>query len=631
MNIGYRYSFFLLLLLSPFIYAMFFTFPLGDDFGRALSANGLFDWYGGFHDLGLKWMRWSGRYTHHFLVIFLGDAVMSRAGYGLVCSSILSLYGIALFGIFRHIASTMRLQEHLFLALAGVVTIVTGHPALNITYYLVTDTLGIGIGNAMVLMFIYALCRLWHLPSPMRKDTAFALFCGIFAIGCYEHAALATLFSAIVALWMAHTAKHPQTDRFMLVARIVLFFFLASFFAPGNFKRQRKRDVTLERMLEQLLFASRDWASIMWQGMQSHFALYGIAVGLATRLTPRPGAHPIATPAMVATGVVALCATSAGIVVVHALSDAPVMSTHKLPASIQLLSGIAFSYIALACLGKIKGTTRKLPSSLILLPLLAVFGLSANTLTTARNILNGEIALFAATMTDRISVLTSSQQQEVRLAPLAHSPFPASLADPVPASITDWPAADIAKLYNQQMVITAAATPQEAYVLSTASGATLQWQHLPSSDIYVTLTTLTPGPNATYREHWLFVRTHVPAPRLNAMVLPVAPDYLSMPLVRHYRESLFAGDTFARRALHGWFALNRPLTLQLADSAAPELIAVDAPIRNVDATPAHNASIAVDTTMPIYAAPLGIAGRAMDALFVSIDGTTYQRIATPGL
>ena len=117
------------LLLLPFLYAMFFTFPLGDDFGRAVLANGLFDWQGGLRDLGLNWMHWSGRYTHLFLVVFLGDAVMTRAGYGMVCLGVLSLYGIALHGIFRHIAAGARPQERLFLTLIAVLALASGHQA----------------------------------------------------------------------------------------------------------------------------------------------------------------------------------------------------------------------------------------------------------------------------------------------------------------------------------------------------------------------------------------------------------------------------------------------------------------------------------------------------------------------
>ena len=509
------------LLLLPFVYAMFFAFPFADDFGRALLADGLFDWRGGLQDAGRHWLLWSGRYTHHFLVVFLGDAVMTRAGYGAVCLGVFSLYGVALFGIFSQVAAAARLQDRLFFTLASLAALASGHPALNITFYVVTDALGLGIGNAMVFMFVFALCRIWHLPIPRRRDIAFAVFCSVFAVGCYEHAAIAAFVAAALATWMAYRCGHPHRRVYLLIAGITLFFLLVSFLAPGNFNRKRIRDVTWDRMAEQLLLAGRDWSVIALGALYSHFALLALFLGLTVTPRTRSDLRAIAPVQMAAAGLLAFVALSAGIVVVHALSDVRVIDTPKLPASIQLLLGAVLAWVLVACAGKLRTRAGRAPVIVLVLPLMLLFAASANTLATVRSIFTGQLDAYAADMAQRQAVLGAARNEDVKLAPLKVCPFPACPGEPVPASSSIWPANYIAGLYGQRSVVTAAPDASRAYAAIPANPP-MAWTRIPDSDFDAAYAAVDPGPNLTYRDVWVFVRAarSVPAPSMSVITEP---------------------------------------------------------------------------------------------------------------
>ena len=567
------------LLLLPFVYAMFFAFPFGDDFGRALLANGLFDLYGGLKDLGRQWMLWSGRYTHHFLVVFLGDAVMTRTGYGAVCLGAFSLYGVALFGIFSQIAAGARLQDRLFLTLVSLAALAAGHSALNITFYVVTDALGLGIGNAMVLMFVFALCRIWHLPALRRRDIAFAAFCSVFAVGCYEHAAIAALVAAALATWMAYRCGHPHRRAYLLIAGVTAFFLLVSFLAPGNFNRKRIRDVTWDRMAEQLLLAGRDWSAIALGALYSHFALLALALGLAVTPRARGDVRAIGPAKMAAAGLLAFVALSAGIVFVHSLSDVRVTDTPKLPASIHLLLGVVLAYVLVACAGKLRIRLGRAPAIVLVLPLMILFAASANTLATVRSIFTGQLDAYAAGMVQRQAVLGAARNEDVRLAPLKVCPFPACPGEPVPTDSSAWPAYYIAGLYEQRSVVTAAPDASRAYAAVPANPA-MPWTGIPGSEFDAAYATIDPGPNATYRDIWVFVRAArpLPAPSLSVVTEP-------------------------QRAL-SWVR-------------RPRLMPVE---------PENPANAAGSTAL--YGAPLRIGDPAeISAVYVSFDGVNYHRLS----
>ena len=376
MTFGFRYSLLAGALLAPFAYAAYFAFPFGDDFARSFLAHGLFDAIGGLHDMVWNWRHWSGRYTHHFLTVFLGDAVLTRAGYGTLCLSVMALYGVALHGIAGALVPQSRPADRLFIALAGLAALACGHEALNITYYVATDALGIGVGNGFTLVFVWALCRLWHLPEARKRDLAFAAAAGVLAIGCYEHAALACCTAAAAAAWLAHRSGHPHRRAFFLVAGIALAFLLVSFLAPGNFARQRIRDVGEARIAAQLLAAGRDWLAVAPGALATHFALFAAFLGLAISPRTRPGLAAAPAARIAATGLAAFVAASAAIVLVHALSDVRATDLPKLPASIHLLLGIPLGFLAIACGEPLRARLPRLPAWALALAMLAAFAAS---------------------------------------------------------------------------------------------------------------------------------------------------------------------------------------------------------------------------------------------------------------
>jgi len=608
MRIHYGYSVALAALLLPFAYAMFFAFPLADDFGRAVLAHGLFDWVGGLHDLVWHWLHWSGRYTHHFLAVFLGDAVLTRAGYGAVCLGVFSLHGVALYGIFSQLAAGARRQERAFLTLASLAALAAGHEALNSTYYIVTDALGLGIGNAMVLMFIFALCRIWHLPALRRRDLAFALFCSAFAVGCYEHAAIAACVAAALALWMAWRCGHPHRNAYARIFGATVFFLLVSFLAPGNFSRQRIRAVTPDRILAQLLTAGRDWVAIAWSALSTHFAVLALFLGLSVTPRTRDGMQAVPRGQLVLAGLAGFIAVSAGIVTVHALSDVRATDIPKLPASIHLLLGAVLTYVLIGCAGTLRARLERVPAILLLLPLFLLFAASANTIATFRSLLTGQLDAYASIMTQRIAVIRATRNEDVRLAPLQNCPFPACLAEPIPASGATWPAAYIAALYAKRSVLTAPADESRAFA-SFLARPSAAWTRLPGSGIDAVYAALDPGPNATYRDGWIFVRAARPAspPAMNVLVVPRTPwGYLPAGFESARRAELFGAASFSLTAQHAFFG----------SLHTPRL----APVPVGDAAGSGVAAA-------LLGAPLGLADPAdVIAVFVSLDGSRYDRL-----
>jgi hypothetical protein len=294
---------------------------------------------------------------------------------------------------------------------------------------------------------------------------------------------------------------------------------------------------------------------------------------------------------------------SAGIVLVHALSDVRVTATPKLPASVHLLGGAVLAFVAIACGEPLRARLRRVPVALPALLVFIVFAASSNTVSTLRSIATGQLDDFAEGMTRRLRVLAAARGDEVRLAPLRACPFPACVGEPVPARTDVWPSAYIARLYGQRSVVTAPDDVDRAYA-SLRSRPAVAWTRIPGSGMESAVAALDPGPNATYRDGWLFLRGTPPAPRspVGVVVVPKAPSgYLPAAFEAGQRESLFGGPSFAITAQHAFFGRVRQ----------PRL-----------ASPAGGSEAPA-----ILAAPLGLADPSnVAAIFVSLDGSTYHRL-----
>ena len=152
----------LVALLLPFAYAFGFLFPRGDDFDEVTRAMFPFDLPGGLYEVAREWLTWSGRYTYHFLAVFLGKSGEIRPLYGLVCAGVAALFGLGLFGLAR-VVSVQR-GAAAFCGLLGVLVVLAGHQSLP-NFYLLTDALTMGLLQAITLVFLWMLCRLWAAPT----------------------------------------------------------------------------------------------------------------------------------------------------------------------------------------------------------------------------------------------------------------------------------------------------------------------------------------------------------------------------------------------------------------------------------------------------------------------------------
>lgn len=601
MKIGYRYSLPLIFLIAPFIYSMFYTFPLGDDFGRALEARWIFDWYRGFHHMGLQWLHWCGRFTHTFFVVFLGDAALSRAGYGIVCTSIISLYAIALHGIYRHVTASRDNASALFFSLFGIASILAWHTALPPSYFLLTDILGIGVGNGMVLVFIFALCRLWRADQSNWQDTVFAVVTAACAIGFYEHAALATLLAALLALWMAHECSHPNKAAFVRVAKWVLFFFLVAFLAPGNFKRQRKRDVTLDRIIEQLMQVGHDWITLIPGMMLSKLTAGALFMGIMLTPRHRQDCSSISALRIIIASCVIFCALSLSIITVHALSDAPILPASKLPASMHLLLCYVMTFAVSLSVTQIRHHLQRIPRFMVAVPMIALLA-TPNTVATLHSITSGELDNYSKFLTVRYDLLSTSPDMRIIVAPLLQCPSPACVGESMTSSIDAWPAANVSKLYGKYSVTSAPRTPQAAW--EHAQIPPQAWQQLSSLPVQVAPTITLSGPNSTYTGAWLFLRGAQASTGIHVLMVPRAiANLLPLRFSQAIQDRLFGGDTIqSPDSMQNFFAS-----------------------RYAAATTRINTDTA-DTD--IFAMPLPVNGFAdMAAMFVSIDGTTFHRVS----
>jgi hypothetical protein len=178
----------------------------------------------------------------------------------------------------------------------------------------------------------------------------------------------------------------------------------------------------------------------------------------------------------------------------------------KLPASLHLLLGIVIAFALIPALSAPRARIARLPAILVAIPPVVFFAMSANTAAAMHSIATGQLDAYAARMTQRLDVLAAVRNEDVRLAPLPICPFPACVGEPVPASATTWPAANIAGLYGQRSVMTAAPEGARIQAAIEAASARLRWTRIPGSDLDAAYAALEPGPNRSYRDGWILVR-----------------------------------------------------------------------------------------------------------------------------
>lgn len=421
--------------LLPFAYALGFCFPRGDDFDEVTRAMFLGDVPGGLYELGREWLTWSGRYSYHFLAVFLGKAGEMRWAYGLICGAILTLYGVALSALARE--AGVRPRDAAPLGLFGVLALCACHQNLW-AFYMLTDALTMGLQPVAALLFFWSLCRLWTRVdadaavalTATRRARRAAIALGVFAVGIFEHSALGVLLGAGIAcaLAVARDLRAGLSPRAMLrgrgrlramlpVALWCLGAALFSFLAPGNQYRRATRGIDAETQARQLGLVWTDWGDAVSAFVHSFWpVVIAVLVLLILLLRERRPGVPDGpeTPAraglsrgerllLAALAVLGYGVYSLGLTVLHALSDVPMHAAGKLPAGLAQYAGFALGFALYALAGVLypgpdAGGTRRgrVAAALLLgLGLTPLLCLSDNWRQTTLNAVNGSMVLLA--------------------------------------------------------------------------------------------------------------------------------------------------------------------------------------------------------------------------------------------
>lgn len=409
-------------LLLPFVYACGFLFPRGDDFDEVTRAMFPFDLPGGLYEIAREWLTWSGRYTYHFLAVFLGRAGELRPLYGLVCAGVMALYGLGIFGLAREAGA--RRSTALFCGLTGLLVVLCRHQSLP-NLYLLTDALTMGLLQAMTLVFLWVLCRVWRAsPDGSRPALRGAVIVGVLTVGVFEHSALAALAACTAACLLAllrlpeargHGNAAVQVARSRLRRLCVLWAWilgaaLVSFLAPGNQVRRATRHIGAEVQWRQLAAAFDEWrhgAFWFFDGLWPVAVLFFVL--LLRVLCRKQGKEtlPVLDHTEIAVArrnglwlaamsVVAYLGLSGLLTVLHACSDVTLTSTPKLPAGLAVLAAYASGFALWGVLDAVPAIERglvRLPQrplfAALLLALLAVSVCGDNWRLTASNAANG--------------------------------------------------------------------------------------------------------------------------------------------------------------------------------------------------------------------------------------------------
>jgi hypothetical protein len=614
MSIAWKYTLFLLIIIVPFGYAAFFCMPMADDFARANAAQGLFDWISGLKEVRDYWLNWSGRYLHHFMVIFLGYAVKTSFGYASVCLGVISIYLLALHGIFLQLCGAYRLKTVIFLAISGLATLLAAHQALPYTYYIVTDALGLGLGNALVLVHIWALCRLWYARQSTFWVAAFPCLTSILTIGCYEHGAIAALLASGVALWMACEAKHPLKRVFFYVMIVSIVFFLVSFLAPGNFTRQHVRNVNADLIIAQLKEALWDWIYFAPHVFVTPYVAYAILVGIIVSPCRQcADVQKISIKKILSACVLLFVSLSGMIIVVHALSDVTLGMASKLSESLTLLCAYLLVFTSIYTLCHFEWLLARLSPWMIILPFYIIVVLCHNTQATMGNALNGSLRQIGLAQEARQAVLKQSMGKDVHLAPFTFLPFPAVFSQIFSGDAAAWPNPQAAVFYDVRSV--SLGPPSTEQALKAASViAPLQWV-LDSSRISFCLVKHVKGsPNETYDLDWLFLKAEpgISMPKKLYVVFTKATGYgvYSM-MVKMIRSLMLSSRSFHRNWLTDCVSMPRDIVVD--DKKVPE-------------------NTGLNEMEAIVALPLSeYTTNEIEKVFISFDGKSYRQIAGAGI
>lgn len=507
------YVLILFLLLIPFCWAAFYTFPFGDDFSRAIKARHLFDFAGGIKEMFRAWWTWSGRFFHHFLIIFLGDAVTTRAGYAMLCLGHMLLYFISLLGIITTLSPGQKRTDQIFLAFFLFASLLCYYPYISGTWYLATDIFGLGVAGSLTLFYIWGLLSAWNAPVITRRIKAACFVSGCCAIGSYEYSALMVMGITLCTFILARIQRHRHIAFFKILLCVITAAFCLSIFARGNFRRQVKTDVPPELVQAHINSLFRDW----WHAVRPSLTspLLAFTAITACAVAPRGFASfpaKIFYPALLAVTTGGIFCFTGTIAVLHIPADVSIADMGKTAACFFLYNNIFVFFFFAAASGRLRETLKpQIPSwsaRLVFLLLAISLLFTANYQQAAWNGLSGGFKASAAASERRIEVMQTSEDGNILFPPLIECAYPACPGDPVSPGNDDWPNKFIRRTYGGKSLARENVDPDFVYE-AMASTPAFTPLDIPGSGERVSaayVPNLLVGPNEAYRYDWLFLR-----------------------------------------------------------------------------------------------------------------------------
>lgn len=409
----------LLVCLAPYLYSFGFCYPRGDDYDGITRAMFLFDLPGALYEIGREWLFWSGRYTYHFLAVFLGKAAENRFACGLACFSVLMAYAYGFYKFGR--LAGQSIKQGIFFSLLCACVLLCCHGNLT-DFYLLTDALTIVLQAAFYLLATGQLLKIFNNRGEKRGRPNLKLFIAfsILAIGTYEHAALAIFWTYCAALaftyllWPAGEEAALKIRQGLLsCAPWLMGALLFSFLAPGNAQRRAARHVDLEQQLAQFSSAPEQLVNFLRDFILSPWPIATLCVcAIGGLCLKRPDTHFQKRLTLCIVPLVGFLLFAFSVITLHALSDVPFTAEIKLQASLELYASIALGltirflpwglpaykcgniFITLACSG----------------PLFCIAANSANFQKTFYNAANGEMLLLADFMAERRQILAKASR-----------------------------------------------------------------------------------------------------------------------------------------------------------------------------------------------------------------------------
>lgn len=360
----------------------------------------LFDLPGAIYEAGREWLSWSGRYTYHFLSVFLGHAPLApRPLYAFICFLPVFILTAALWLLLRTMSAS-PLPTAAFICLAILSLYATYFWLPNL--YLLTDALTIVLQFSLYILFFYTLVayvRKIKNGMPEGRPRKSALIAGIAAIGTYEHALLAVFWTCAAVLAGA-ILKNRNTRMIAALASLsgwLAAAMLFSLFAPGNFIRSQTRKLEPEIVRLQLGNVLPDWLHILHELLASPIPLCGIALGVLTAAFASRHKNCQLTALL---SIAAYLFFSISVAFSQALSDASIASSPKFSASLGLYACFALALFTFAC-GNLACRTGKAGILISAGVLIAVAAASRNFQHTAQNIFDGNMESLAGFMERR--------------------------------------------------------------------------------------------------------------------------------------------------------------------------------------------------------------------------------------